>query len=144
MSSHFDAIIQHIVDHELFFQFTKSGGKGGQNVNKRETKAELYFDLEASRVLTMRQKQRIRKFAHPYMHDHQLIMTCQEERYQLANKTKVLQRFVMLLKKALPEPVVRIVTKVPLSSKKKAKQSKIAHSRKKQQRSHKSTIAMDL
>jgi ribosome-associated protein len=93
MLTNFAHIIQHIIDHEIFFQFTKSSGKGGQNVNKRETKAELYFDIALSTVLSAKQKQRIMKHAHPYMHGTLLIMTCQEERYQGANKKKVLDRF---------------------------------------------------
>ncbi|MBP7061435.1 aminoacyl-tRNA hydrolase [Patescibacteria group bacterium] len=139
----FNQIIQHIIDHEIFFQFSKSGGKGGQNVNKRETKAELYFDLDASTVLSLRQKQRVRTSAHAYIHGTQIIMTCQEERYQGANKQKVLTRFCELLTKALPEPIKRIATKVPYSQKIKSKQTKIAHSRKKQSRSAKPNKQID-
>jgi tyrosyl-tRNA synthetase len=70
-------------------------------------------------------------------------MTCQEERYQGANKQKVLTRFCELLTKALPEPIKRIATKVPYSQKIKSKQTKIAHSRKKQSRSAKPNKQID-
>lgn len=145
MTQQFDDIIQNIVDHELHFQFTKSSGKGGQNVNKRETKAELFFNIQASIYLNDRQKKRLIALWGNFVHhdDTTLILTCQEERYQLANKEKVLHHFRTLLTKALPEPTKRIATKVPYSQKIKSKQIKIAHSRKKQSRSAKPNKQID-
>ena len=52
-------VIQQILDREVHFHFSKSGGHGGQNVNKRETKAELYFNIHDSQYLTPEQKQRL-------------------------------------------------------------------------------------
>ncbi|MBU0626762.1 hypothetical protein KKH82_05060 [Patescibacteria group bacterium] len=58
-----DAIIEKILDKELHFHFTKSSGHGGQNVNKRNTKAELYFNIHDSEHLTEDQKQRLIELA---------------------------------------------------------------------------------
>lgn len=145
MPQQFDQIIQSIVDHELHFQFAKSSGKWWQNVNKRETKAELFFNIQSSVYLNDRQKKRLIALSGNFVHheDTLLILTCQEERYQLANKEKVLHHFRMLLAKALPEPIKRIATKVPYSQKIKSKQTKIAHSRKKQSRSAKPDKKID-
>ena len=146
MIVHFNYVIDHIIDHELHFQYTKSSGHGGQNVNKRETKVELYFDITNSPNLTPTQKQRLKKYGSPYLYRDgtTLIMTCQEERYQAANREKVLDHFRALLAQALPEPKKRIATKIPYSQKQKTLQQKIIHSRKKQQRSKKSIRHTDL
>lgn len=145
MTQQFDDIIQSIIDHELFFQFSKSGGKGGQNVNKRETKVELLFNIQASVYLNDRQKKRLIGLSGNFVHheDTLLMLTCQEERYQSANKEKVLHHFRILLAKALPEPIKRMATQVPYSQKIKSKQTKIAHSREKQSRSAKPNKNMD-
>ncbi len=110
-------IIQEIIDREVHFHFSKSGGHGGQNVNKRETKAELYFNIQDSEYLTPEQKQRlIDKAGHMVHHEENiLIMTCQEERLQIANKEKVIHHFRQLLWESLKEPKKRIPTKLPKS-----------------------------
>jgi ribosome-associated protein len=107
--------IQNIIDRELHFHFSKSGGHGGQNVNKRQTKAELYFNIHDSQHLSPEQKQRLIALAGQMVHHQEgiLIMTCQEERYQHANKEKVLHHFNQLLTEALIEPKERISTNIP-------------------------------
>ncbi len=108
-------IIQNCIDHEIHFHFSKSGGHGGQNINKRNTKAELYFNIHDSQYLTPEQKQRLIDLAWEMIHHHEgiLIMTCQEERYQHANKKKVLHHFNQLLTQACREPKERISTHIP-------------------------------
>ena len=108
-------IIDAILQKEVHFHFSKSGGHGGQNVNKRETKAELYFNIHDSDFLTPEQKQRLIDLAGHMVHHEEwiLIMTCQEERLQIANKEKVIHHFRQLLEQILPEQKKRVATKIP-------------------------------
>lgn len=110
-------IIDKIIQHELHFHFSKSGGHGGQNINKRNTKAELYFNVHDSQYITPEQKQRLIALSGQMIHHQEgiLIMTCQEERYQGANKEKVIHHFSQLLREALAEPKERIPTDLPES-----------------------------
>ncbi|MCX6825594.1 MAG: alternative ribosome rescue aminoacyl-tRNA hydrolase ArfB [candidate division SR1 bacterium] len=124
-----DEIIEDIINKELHFHFAKSGGPGGQNVNKRETKAELYFNINDSQNLTPEQKQRLIVVGGNMVHHEEsiLIMTCKEERYQNANKEKVTHHFRQLLEKILSEPEKRIATKIPKNEREgRIKEKKIA------------------
>ena len=88
-------------------------------MNKRETKAELYFNIHDSQYLNEAQKARLITLAgHRVHHEEQiLIMTCEEERLQEANKEKVIHHFKELLIQALIEPKKMIATRVPKQSK---------------------------
>ncbi len=107
--------IQNVLDQEIYFRFSKSSWAGGQNINKRETKAELYFNIGNSQYLTSSQKNRLIAMAGNMVHhgENILIMTCQEERLQKANKEKVLAHFKQLLATAMVEPKKRIATNIP-------------------------------
>jgi ribosome-associated protein len=52
---------------ELQFQTSRSGGKGGQHVNKTESKVQLFFDVNNSKILSAEQKTRILKNAASYL-----------------------------------------------------------------------------
>ena len=84
-------------------------------MNKRKTKAELYFNIQDSQYLTLEQKQRLIDLAGNRVHHEEkiLIMTCQEERFQEANKKKLINHFRELLMEALIEPIERIPTTLP-------------------------------
>ncbi len=107
--------IDNIVHYELQYRFSKSSGSGGQNINKRNTKAELYFNITDSRYLTDDQKKKLIKIAGNMVHhkDGMLIMMCQEERLQWTNKKKLIVNFRTLLLQALQEDIPRIATKIP-------------------------------
>lgn len=97
---------------ELQFQFARSGGKGGQNVNKVASKAELYFDIPNSAVLTIDEKAvLLDKLSNKLTSEGVLILYHQTERSQLANREKVTEKFYQLIRKAFEKPKPRKATR---------------------------------
>lgn len=106
------------IKHEIKFKTARSGGKGGQNVNKVETMVEGYWDIQGSVLFTAEEKQRIKeKLENKINADGFLLVKSQEERTQLANKSLVIQKMNLLLQKALLVQKKRKATKPSLSSK---------------------------
>ena len=97
---------------ELQYQFARSGGAGGQNVNKVATKAELRFNVRQSTVLTDEERAILEeKLASKLTTEGELVLTHQTERTQLANKEKVTKKFYRLIEKAFEKPKPRKATK---------------------------------
>jgi len=93
----------------LTFTFTRSGGPGGQNVNKVSTRVTLWFDLEGCGTLTATEKARIRqRLAGRISRDGRLHVVAMRHRTQSANRRAAVERFYELLADALtPEPTRR-------------------------------------
>lgn len=98
MHNNNDDIIRQIIEHHVTYGHSKSSGHGGQNVNKRETKAELYFHIDNCEQLSDEQKHRIKSIYHERVSEEGVLkMSCQEERYLHANHEIVTKHFHRLL-----------------------------------------------
>jgi len=127
----FELNIPAIIE-ELSFKTSRSGGKGGQHVNKTETKVQLAFDIRQSEFLSDDEKQRLIENASNLLtKDDVLQMACETSRSQSANKAELIERFVEVLRNALKEERPRKATKIPKVEKKKRLENKRKQSEKK-------------
>ncbi len=110
---------------EFIFQVSRSGGPGGQNVNKVATKVELRFHVANSEVLTDEEKAIIQeKLNQRITNEGYLQLICQTERSQLANKETCIQKFYELLEQAFAHAKPRHATKPSRAAKQQRLQSK--------------------
>jgi ribosome-associated protein len=122
---------------ELRFRFSKSGGPGGQNVNKRETQVELLFDVAASPSIGPRQRERaLRRLAPRLDESGVLHIVASEERTQGRNRDIAVERFRDVMRQALaPDPPKRRPSKPSKASKERRLEGKRRRSETKRQRS---------
>jgi len=111
---------------ELHFQFSRSGGPGGQHVNRSATQVELTFDVAGSPSLNEAQRTRILATLRSYIDTRgTLHLTSQTTRSQHRNRAEVTARFQGLLQRALHTPKPRRPTRPP----RQAKEQRLAEKR---------------
>jgi len=123
---------------EFVFKASRSGGPGGQNVNKVNTRVTLFFDVAGCEVLSDIQKQRIlRRLATRADKNGVVRVVSQKYRTQKANRRASVERLQELLREALKTKPVRKKTKVPERAHRRRLEEKKRRSMLKRQRAEK-------
>jgi ribosome-associated protein len=111
---------------ELHLQFSRSGGPGGQHVNRSATQVELTFDVANSPSLNAAQRARILSALKSYIDSRGILhLSSQTTRSQHRNRAEVIERLQRLLRQALHIPKRRVPTRPPP----KAKEQRLAEKR---------------
>ena len=120
---------------ELQISFSRSGGPGGQHVNKTSTQAELMFDLLSTPSIPPEDREWLmERLKHRLDSTGRLRLISQDTRSQRQNKAIVLERFAELMSHALRRPKKRKATKPTKGSIERRIESKKKHSATKSQR----------
>jgi ribosome-associated protein len=126
-----------IPEHELSFTTARSGGPGGQHVNKVSSRVTLWFNVAESPTLSAFQKRRIMsRLATRINQRGELRVVAQQHRSQIANREAAVERFVALLRGALVQEKPRQKTTVTAAAKRRRVDEKKKRGQVKQQRAN--------
>lgn len=114
-----------IGEEQVVFRFSRSGGPGGQNVNKVNTRVTAFFDVASFGGFSDIQKQRILKQLSGRADKNGVIrVVCRKYRTQRANREGAVERLVELLREAIESRPVRKKTEVPYHARRKRLEEK--------------------
>jgi ribosome-associated protein len=114
-----------VPETEISERFSRSGGHGGQNVNKLATKAEVRWNIDESRAFSEEEKEKIRRvLGNRINKEGELIIVSQEERSQLQNRQRAVERLNGLVAAALTLEKERIPTRPTRASRERRLEEK--------------------
>lgn len=122
---------------ELFFDYARSGGPGGQNVNKVNSKVVLKWNVEASLIWEVEPAAKTRfkqKFKNRISKRDELVIHCQETRNQADNRTICIEKLKEMLLEIEPTPIPRKPVRVSKTKREQHREQRIIAHRLKQQR----------
>ncbi len=130
-----EKIDKQLFNTELQFQFVRSGGPGGQHVNKVNSKVMLKFDIPNSQLLDELEKELLlQKLSNKLDSAGSLSIQTQEKRSQLQNKALAITKFYDILKTAFHRKKRRVATRPGKASIEKRLKEKKARAQKKENR----------
>jgi len=120
---------------EMEITFVRSSGPGGQKVNKTSSRAQLRWNVDASAVFSVEEKEKIKAHCVNRMNKvGEIVLAFQQERSQLQNKEAAIRQLHALVCQALTPVAERIETHPTYSSKQKRLDAKTKDKRKKERR----------
>ena len=127
-----------LIAPELQISFARSGGPGGQNVNKVNTKAVLHWNVYQSKFWNTATPEAFGRFIEKNKNriskGNMLVLTSTKTRNQLQNKEDVINKLRLMIQEAMTPPVQRVATKPSKRSQNRRMDDKSKHSQKKNQR----------
>ena len=125
-------LLRHSIRSAAQAGFSRSSGPGGQNVNKLNTKVTLHLPLSSLEGLSEAELSRVRTvLANRITNNDEIIINCDEERFQRSNLERAYSRLETLITQAARLPKLRRPSKIPRAVKEKRLQTKRQHSEKK-------------